>query len=68
MKVADLATITDKILDDAVDWYGQVRVPRELRACHPYVLRRALKLAGGDPRRLTIEHGYIVVHNRPVWG
>lgn len=68
-KVADLVYVTDELLAGAAGWYGQLRLPSALAACHPQAIKVALRLAGGDPRRLFVDGaGGIVVANRPVWG
>lgn len=66
MKVLTAASISERTLRDLAAWY--TTLPAPLAATDRRVLRKALTLAGNDPRRCTAEpDGSIIVWNRPVW-
>lgn len=66
MKVLEVAGLSERTLRDLAAWYSTLPAP--LAAVDRRVLRKALSLAGGDPRRCTAEQdGSVIVWNRPVW-
>jgi hypothetical protein len=66
VKVRQVVTLPEHTLRGLAAWY--TALPAPLAQSDRRVLRKALRLAGGDPRRCTAEpDGSIIVWNRPVW-
>lgn len=66
--IASAAYLTQKMIDEAVDWYIQTRVPRRFVGAHPLVLARAKAIAGGNWQRCVLdEDGSITIYNHPQW-
>lgn len=66
MSLTDNLTVHDATLARLAASYQELPAP--FRKCPEPVLRHALLLAGGNPRRMTTDgDGTVIVWNGPVW-
>ena len=66
VRFRDVASLSERDIAAMAAWY--TALPAPLASADRRVLRKALALAGQDPRRCTTEpDGSIIVWNRPVW-
>lgn len=65
--IGDRAHTPDKIIADAARWYEEHSTPTAFADIDPKVIKAALKIAGGDWKRLSVKDGDVVIHNGQVW-
>lgn len=67
-RFAELAHVEEQVIDRAQAWYTETHLPEPLATAPRPALSRAMQLAGGEPRKITVEEdGSLIVWNRPRW-
>jgi hypothetical protein len=69
VRLGDIFEVTQRLQDEALDWYRVNYVPSTMRHLRPAMLKVVQRACGGDWRRCVYDPAdeSITIYNKPVW-